>query len=208
MANKSLQHSSLTDNIFYRSMLAGNAPAQFDSDDFLEEVVLTSSAASVTFSGLDSYATAGYKHLQIRAVAAQTANIHEWKMRVNGDATAGKYWSHYLVGNGSTVTSGNTNLPYFQLKQCIPRLSALGYGADVDDSFNATIVDVLDFSDTSKNTTVRTLSGFHEAGGLGQGISLNSGGWFDTTAITSISFEPNAGSLVTGCRFSLYGSKG
>ena len=208
MANKSLQHSSLTDNIFYRSMLAGNDAyfPEFESDDFLEEVVLTSSAASVTFSGLGAYSD--YKHLQIRAVAAQTANSYDWKMRVNGDATLGNYRSHYIWGNGSTVTSDSTNVTYFQLKQSIPRLSASGYGADVDDSFNATIVDVLDFSDTSKNTTVRTLSGFHEASSLGQGISLNSGGWFDTTAITSISFEPISGSLVAGSRFSLYGSKG
>ena len=188
------------------NFLSGNAPVSFGAFDLLETQTLASSAASVTFTGLGSYSD--YKHLQIRAVAAQTANSYEWKMRVNGDATLGNYRSHYIWSNGSTVTSDSTNVTYFELKQSIPRLSAQGYGADVDDSFNATIVDVLDFSDTSKNTTVRTLSGFYEASSLGQGISLNSGGWFDTAAITSISFEPNSGSLVAGSRFSLYGIKG
>lgn len=186
-------------------LLGASSPAAV-AFDLLETTTLTSGASSVTFSGLGAYSD--YKHLQIRAVAAQTANVHEWNMRVNGDATAGKYRTHYIWGNGSTVAADNTNVTYFQLKQCIPRLSTQGYGADVDDSFNATIVDVLDFSNTSKNTTVRTLSGFHEAGGLGQGISLNSGAWFDTAAITSISFEPNSGNLVAGSRFSLYGIKG
>ena len=189
------------------NFLSGNAPVSFGAFDLLETTTLTSNATSVTFSGLDSFA-ADYKHLQIRAVAAQTYNSHHWKMRVNGDATAGKYRSHYLFGNGSTVISDNTSVAYFELRDCIPRLSNQGYGSDVDNSFNATIVDILDFSDTSKNTTVRTLSGFHEAGGLGQGISLNSGGWFDSSAITSFSFEPNGGSLVAKSRFSLYGIKG
>ena len=197
MANKSLQHSSLTDNIFYRSMLAGNAPAAFDSDDFLEEVVLTSSAASVTFSGLDSYATAGYKHLQIRAVArdnrSNTASLSYF--RLNG-ATTGYGLGHVLYGDGASVASGQVGASSY-----IDTFSTFTGSTATTGSFGAAVLDILDFSDTSKYTTTRLL------GGTNTQINLKSGLYMDTAAVTSIAFTSTT-SFVSGSRFSLYGSKG
>ena len=203
MANKSLQHSSLTDNIFYRSMLAGNAAyfPEFESDDFLEEVVITSPATSVTFSGLDSYATAGYKHLQIRAVGRsdRAASQDALYMRFNSD-TGSNYATHYLLGSGSTVSSGSSvSTAYIQ------PMVLTGATDTPTTGFDAAIIDLLDFSNSSKNTTIRALNG---KAGTVTAIRLWSGFWNNTAAVTSISLTTFVGQLVAGSRFSLYGSKG
>ena len=203
MANKSLQHSSLTDNIFYRSMLAGNAAyfPEFESDDFLEEVVLTSSATSVTFSGLDSYATAGYKHLQIRAVGRsnRAANQDALYMQFNSD-TGSNYARHYIRGDGSLVSSGATVSTTSIQPMVLP-----GTTDTPTNAFEVAIVDILDFSNSSKNTTVRTLDG--KANTINS-IYLWSGFWNNTAPVTSISLTSFVGQIIAGSRFSLYGSKG
>lgn len=204
MANKSLQHSSLTDNIFYRSMLAGNAAyfPEFESDDFLEEVVLTSSAASVTFSGLDSYATAGYKHLQIRAVVRTTwagSLLGSMQVQFNSD-TSVSYSTHRLRGNGSTVASSSYLGNRIQFNDLVPQATS---GSGV---FSALVVDILDFSSTTKNTTIKALFG-----GLASGaktVHFDSGAYFNTDAISSINLLDGDANFEVGSRFSLYGSKG
>ena len=208
MAIKSLQHSSLTDNIFYRSVLAGNDAffPEFESDDFLEEVVLSTTASSVTFSGLGTYATAGYKHLQIRMVARSNLSStynNDAFVTFNSD-TAANYSSHNLYADGYNVYSGavaNTN--YIAVKDCVPAANTPAYG------FAPAIVDILDFSNIYKNTTTRQLSGAQESNNNYDGkIVLGSGLWNNTAAITAITITYNNASFVSGSRFSLYASKG
>jgi hypothetical protein len=204
MANKSLQHSSLTDNSFYRSMLAGNDAylPEFESDDFLEEVVLTSSASSVTFSGLASYATAGYKHLQIRGVARTdrpTYDIDTILFQLNSD-TGNNYAHHSLTADGSSVTSGGQGNESSMQQYWIP--SNL-----TTDVFGAFQTDILDFSNTSKNTTLRSMSGFLTS--TYTRLRFGSGVWLSTAAVTSIKIYSNdAANFLANSRFSLYGSKG
>ena len=197
MAIKSLQHSSLTDNAFYRSVLAGNDAFEPDAEDFLEEVVLTSSAASVTFSGLDAYSD--YKHLQIRMVARDSSYATALVANLNSD-TGSNYSYHRLSGNGSSVSSGGTaSQSYANIGNMT---GADGYAAD---AFTALVTDILDFSNSSKNTTLRTFSGGYDF----TTVALYSNAWYNTAAVTSIELQPvGATSLVAGCRFSLYGSKG
>ena len=197
MANKSLQHSSLTDNIFYRSMLAGNDAflPEFESDDFLEEVVLTSSATSVTFSGLGAYSD--YKHLQIRLLARNNlaTNYGSMKATFNNDSSSSYSW-HRTRGTGSAVNSqaGINKAFMFASIQGAPSAA---------NTFAPMVCDILDFSNSSKNTTVRILNGHTNE------VTLFSGAYFKTDAITTINFSPDTGNnFVSGCRFSLYGSKG
>jgi hypothetical protein len=72
------------------------------------------------------------------------------------------------------------------------------------------IIDILDYASTSKNKTVRALSGGDQNGdGGGQGISLNSGLWMSTSAITQIDFTTTgAGNYDSSTKFALYGIKG
>lgn len=167
------------------------------SFDLLETQVLGSSQASVTFSSLSAYSST-YQHLQIRMVARTTRAVSEDGSPIiylNGDTTS-NYRSHYLVGNGSNVVSydNGTNMGLGSY----PGSSA---GAN---QFLASVVDLLDPFETTKNKTIRVLAGMP---GSFNSVRLNSGLWLSTNALTSIQVSANVASWAIGSRFSLYGWK-
>ena len=168
--------------------------------DLLETTTLTSSASSVTFSGLDAYSD--YKHLQIRMVAKSVYGGGDvLSFNLNGD-TGSNYAYHYLRGTGSAVQSNDG------VSTSTPWIATLPGSTADSDSFGAIVLDILDFSSANKNTTLRALSG--STSGSVQ-IGLYSGLWNNTNAVTSVSLFPNSfgftRNLVTGSRFSLYGVK-
>lgn len=173
---------------------SGGAAGAFD---LLTATVLSTTTASVTFSNLNTYSN--YKHLQIRAVMQDdaTTNLNRMDLQFNSD-TGTNYTYHYLNGNGSSVSSSaGTSQNKLQFFDVIT-------GSSDTNRFGAAIIDILDFSNTNKNKTVRSLGG-----GLGSSetdISLGSGVWLNTAAITSITIFGNF-SYTTGSRFSLYGVK-
>ena len=171
--------------------------------DLLETQVLTSSAASVTFTGLGSYSD--YKHLQIRAVARSNrpAAVSSLVLfRLNSDTGSNYAW-HELIGSGSSVSSdagtSTTSMAYLW------RIA--GPNADAD-AYGAMVGDLLDFSDTNKYSTFRLLQGsIHGASQVE--IGLGSGLWMNTAAVTSIDIIEGFSSTFTiGSRFSLYGIRG
>lgn len=195
-----LSTAGILDYLKTSNFLSGNKPPFSSAMELLDTRVLTTSASSVTFSGLDAYSD--YKHLQIRFTAREDANNNKLRMRVNGDNTPGKYRSHYIWGNGSSVTADNTSIAEIEVRDPIARGGALPTGI-----FSGGIVDILDFSSTTKNTTVRTLVGFAYSGG-DNSISLGGGLWDDTSAVTSFLLKPHSANWVAGCRFSIYGIRG
>jgi hypothetical protein len=162
----------------------------------LESQVLGSTTASVTFSGLAAYAST-YKHLQLRHVGRtnRALTIDVVAMQFNAD-TASNYSLHRLTGNGSSVASaGNASQGNF----FVGLIAGGNAGAD---QFGAGVIDILDPFVTTKNTTVRTLTGTTSE------INLYSGAWYNTAALTQIRLFPAASdSFVSGSRFSLYGVK-
>jgi hypothetical protein len=176
------------------SQAAGGGGGAFD---LLETTTLTTTASSVTFSGLDTLA-AGYKHLQIRMVArSDNAAVQDnnW-LEFNGDTTSSNYKYHALVGDGSSVSSFGGS-PLF--------LNEVTAASEATGNFAAKVIDILDFSSASKNTTTKTLMG--KTGTAGQRAALSSGLWIDTTAVTSIRTYLSNGSFIAGSRFSLIGIK-
>lgn len=167
--------------------------------DLLQTQVLSSPVTSITFDSLDSIA-ADYEHLQIRFVAKSTVvgNSTGLACVLNGDTTD-SYRGHILAGDGTAVSSselvftGLANLGQVQRTQ-----------SGVPGSFTAGVIDILDFSNANKNTTLRNFSG-HYAGNTR--IQLTSGGYFKTDSVTSIKLELLAPDFATGSRFSLYGVK-
>jgi hypothetical protein len=151
------------------------------------------SATSLTFSSIPST----YKHLQIRFTAKRTAtNVSALEIRFNSD-TSSSYAAHFLKGSGSSVTSGaNTNQNTLVLFEAVARSTEAG-------RTSAGVIDILDYASTTKNTTVRSLHGTLDSN---SNIYLNSGLYFQTSAIDSITFLGSTFSNVT--RFSLYGIKG
>jgi len=166
--------------------------------DLLETTTLTSSASSVTFSGLDAYSD--YKHLQIRAVGRTTQYGGLW-IQINSD-TGNNYARHRLNANGTNVTSSSaTSQSYVNFDNVF--VGALQDGnAQV---YGAAVVDILDFSSSSKNTTLRALGG-NRSTSYGM-INFSSGLWNSTAAATSIKLYDDVANLVAGSRFSLYGVK-
>lgn len=169
------------------------------SGDFqlIETVLISTNTASVTFSNLNNY-SADFKHLQIRStVRTSYANASDFiKLTFNADTTG--YSRHGLLGNGSSVSS-------YSGTDIIATADIPGATAG-SNRFGAVIFDILDAYSTSKNTTVRNISGQNSDSNV---IGLLSGLWIDTSAVTSIKLESGNGqSFVSGSRFSLYGIKG
>ena len=190
------QYSSVT--LIGIKQAALPTPTDVYSDSLLEEQILTSSAASVTFSNLDTYAALGYTNLQIRMVTKATATNNDWwpiNVEYNGDTTASNYARHVLEGNGSSVASAGAT----SNKQIAFTLNNYSTNA-----WSAAVIDLVDLFDSSKNTTARTLSG--SLGGTNR-IQLFSNVWLNTAAVTSIKLLHTDSSFLTGSRFSLYGSK-
>lgn len=191
-----LSTAGLTDYQKYGSLLAGNSPYSTGSFDLLETQVLTSSASSVTFTGLGSYSD--YKHLQVRMVVKDNDNVTTRQLytQFNSD-TGASYAAHYLGSNGSIVFSGG-----YTSQTRIYTANIFGSAKP----FTPIVQDILDFSSSNKNTTTRTFVGRVENA---YDVFLWSGLWVNTNAVTSITYTTNGASgIASGSRFSLYGIKG
>lgn len=176
--------------------------------DALATITLSSTTASVTFSGIPQ----GYKHLQLRASFQTTRpqyNIDDLNLSFNGITSGGKYTTHSMeanIQNNGTVTPYNT----YNANQIF--YIATGVSTVSANRFGAAVIDILDYTDTSKNTTVRALSGGDANGGADgyyPTVRFASGMWNDTSAVTSLRIESAFGSssLAANTTFSLYGVK-
>ena len=165
--------------------------------DSLATVTLSATASSITFSGIPS----GYKHLQIRALTrTNRADLVDYIfVNFNGDSGS-NYTRHFINGDGSTAASAaSTSATTAQL------IYAPG-ASQTSGVFGAAILDILDYANTNKYKTMRTLLGL-DGNGNGQ-ITLNSNLWMSTSAINSITFIPIPGnSFVQYTQFALYGVK-
>lgn len=168
---------------------AAGGGAAFES---IASTTLGANATTVTFSAIPST----YQHLQIRCNSRTTPAGAQDILRFNGVST-NTYDRHDLYGNGSTVTaSGNASSTYI--------LCSTG-GQDGTQP-HVMIVDIHDYNSTTKNKTVRIFAGI-DKNGSGH-VSLLSGLWRSTSAITSLSLSVASDNYLTGSTFALYGIKG
>jgi hypothetical protein len=150
--------------------------------------------SSISFNSIPST----YKHLQIRFIARGLSGGAIYT-QFNGD-TATNYSAHNLNGDGATAAAQSqtsTNTPL------IIRNGGISTTANI---FTAGIVDILDYANTSKNKTLRSLSG-QDLNGSGL-IELASNAWYITSAITSITMTQNGTGFAQFSSFALYGIKG
>ena len=176
---------------FFATAGAGGAAGSFD---LLETQVLSSTAASVTFSSLSTYAST-YQHLQIRMVARASrsgAQTDPLILRLNSTTQT---YHHHLYGNGSTIASG-TSATGFSI------LDAISGATAATNTFGAGVIDILYPFETTKNKTIKAFSGAHPV------VALSSVFWNFTTAVSSIELSAfSATNFLVGSRFSLYGIK-
>lgn len=183
----------------YTDMLAGNTTWNPWSPDGAFDALATvtvpsGGVASVTFAGIPNT----YKHLQIRTIAKSTSTASQGDLTFNGDTGSNYAW-HQLFGNGSSAGADNST----------SRANIVGVASLVTSSnanvFSASIVDILDYANTTKNKTVRHLVG-QEDNSTGV-ISLNSGLWQNTAAINTITITARSNAIAQFSQFTLYGVK-
>lgn len=178
--------------------VAGAGVQAGGSYDLLATELLTTSAASVTFSGLSAY-TSTYKHLQIRMTnkTDRGATNDQGYVTVNGDTGSNYAW-HRMYGDGSSVPAAAGSSATRMEIYFMP-----GDTATPSQAYSAVVMDILDPFNTSKNTTFRVLGG--DVANSTR-IGLWSGAWFNTAALTSVTIDQIYGSnFLSGSRFSLYG---
>lgn len=164
-------------------------------------VVPSGGAASVTFSSIPST----YTHLQVRMIARSTRtgiNRDYASFYFNSD-TGANYRGHNLNGDGSSASAGDDY--GFTTEMGVFWLAGNDSGTNV---FGAAVMDILDYANTNKYKTTRTLSGI-DVNGTNGNITLNSGLWMSTSAISSITIKPTSGTTnwMQYSSFQLYGVK-
>ena len=184
-----------------RSLLAGNTAFNPSSYESIATVTVGSGgAANVEFTSIP----ATYTHLQVRGIArtAKASAPDVLRIRFNSD-TGNNYARHLLYGDGTSALAagaGSGNLM---------SLGTIGANNSTADAFSGHIIDVLDYKDTNKYKTLRALNGFSNNTSSNEEISLTSGLWQNTNAITSILiFADSASNLSQYTQFALYGIKG
>ena len=159
-------------------------------------------SSSITFSSIPST----YKHLQIRILTRMTRAVSyasQCPITFNSDTT-NYYRGHYLNGDGSTASAGaftgGTPLGCWSVW-------AVGNSATAN-AFSANIVDILDYQNSNKYKTVRTLYGT-DINGVNGDVGLYSSLFMSTAAITDLTITcSNSSNFMQYSSFALYGIKG
>ena len=173
--------------IIASSLLA--AAGDFES---IATTTLSTTTASVTFSSIP----ATYTHLQLRGIACGPARFG---MEFNSD-TASNYNHHFVYGDGASVGAGGS-------ANTTPASgTSIGIASTGSTYFTPFVVDILDYANTNKYKTWKSLNGY-DANGSGY-VVLYSGAWRNTNAISQIKIaqtETFTGNFNQYSTFALYG---
>ncbi len=186
MASISLKYKSKQGNL--------TAPGDVDPGAMIPIATTTLSTATgtITFSNIPQ----SYEHLQVRGIARRSSGNTNTIVRFNSDSSS-NYATHYLLGNGSSASAGaETSATRFYLD--VLTASATSYAGSV--------LDILDYTNTNKFKTARSLSGI-DLNGSGT-VFFCSGLWRSTNAITTITLSLESGNnFEQYTSFALYGIK-
>lgn len=180
----------------WASQISGHLWEPQGAYDALSTVTVPSGGvASITFAGIPT----GYKHLQLRGIALSASAGAVIYANYNSDSGA-NYARHRLVGAGGNPPNafGASGQTTFSIFGDLTGTAATPSPAGI-------IMDVLDYSNTSKLKTTRILSGA-DRNGSGE-IELISSLWNNTNAINQITLTVG-GSVSTfaqNSQFTLYG---
>ena len=165
-------------------------------DSIATTTVGAGGASTITFSSIP----ATYTHLQIRFIGRiTTGSWADLQLTFNGSTTG--YTRHQLEGTGTSATA------YGAASQAnIPIASGITGSTQTAGVFGVGVTDILDYTNTNKYKTVRSLSG-GDNNGSGY-VDLQSGLWMDTTAVSSITLKSGVNTLAQYTQAALYGIKG
>jgi hypothetical protein len=143
-----------------------------------------------------------YTHLQIRGILRtnEAGSASNSRIRINSDSSS-NYAYHYLVGDGGSAYSGAAS------SQTSGLTGIMAGGTATSGIFGGIVIDILDYANTNKNKTIRSLAGL-DLNGSGGRIEFCSSLWMSSSAITSIKIDNFAGgNIVQYSQLALYGIK-
>jgi hypothetical protein len=180
-------------------------PAVTNSYESIATVTVSSNQATISFTSIPST----FKHLQIRGIARTNTgtSLQDVRIRFNSD-TASNYSSHKLYGDGTgAYASGNASQT--------SGFSGLAVDGGIGASFiSASVIDILDYTSTTKAKTVRVLSGNDSNTSTAVGyLQYGSSAWYKNTSsvyesVSNIDLTLTANSFAQYSQFALYGIKG
>jgi len=179
--------------LFNAGAAAGGAG---DYESIATVTVGSGGSSSISFTSIGT----DWTHLQIRGIVRKAFSTGTTAFKANFNSDTGmNYTNHQLYGNGSSAgADGNatgtySNMPYFAIAT-----------QQSDTAYGAFVVDILDYRNTNKYKTIRSLAGY-ETNSVGF-INLASSLWLSTSAINSITLATYAsGNIDQYSKFALYG---
>lgn len=174
----------------------GTPPSTNSYESIATVTVGSGGTSTITFSSIPST----YKHLQVRGIGKSTngANGANLFLKANSDAGNNYSW-HQLYGDGVSTGAGG-------IASLSPVITTSLTGTASTSTFASTVIDILDYANTSKYKTFRSLGGYDvNAGGV---VQLRSSVWMNTAAINTLTFTVDGYNFSEYSSFALYGIKG
>ncbi len=148
-------------------------------------------AGSLTMSSIP----ATYKHLKVVISGVGDSGFQEIYARINGDS-AFHYDTQWLSASGSSVVAGS-----------VLSANAMQVGIIGGSNPSANEITIPEYSVSGLTHPVICHTCYLESAGPSTLWHAASRNWSNTSAITSLTFLPNAGNFAAGTHISLYGMK-
>ena len=194
MAIRKFSASSLTNPNSKSSKLWDQETTLGTFESIATATVDSGGASVITFNNIPS----NYTHLQVRGIIR--GNTQE-VVRVYLNNDSGANWSQHILysgGGGAFGVSGTASTGFY-----LTRTVGVSTGASI---FTTFILDILDYSNTTKYKTAQHVYGW-DANGSGY-VGLESAAWMNTAAVTRLDLTPNSFSFQQYSHVSLYGIRG
>jgi hypothetical protein len=174
------------------SSISGSKAVTNSYESIATVTVGSGGSSSISFTSIPST----FKHLQIRWIALNGTSPGYTKINFNSDTGANYAW-HQIYANGSSVVAAGGGSKTFAIAD-----ESVGGATS---TAGVAVADILEYTNTNINKTVRVLSG-RDQNGSGN-IVFNSGAWFNTAAITRIDLTFSSSNVAQYSSFALYGCK-
>ena len=155
-------------------------------------------SASITFSNIPQ----NFKHLQLRGIASTNqASPQDIYATLNSDSGS-NYSYHQLIGNGGATYAGATT--------STNHILVAGNGSAITGYYSSFVMDLLNYSSSSKNKTARSLLGFdtNYTGGANWNkmtVGMASSLWMSTSPVNSLTITLGSGDFAQYSQLELYG---
>ena len=194
MAIRRFSTSTISGTKSFKTWDGETFPGYFES---IATALGTGSSGEINFTNIPQ----NYAHLQIRGYSLVNVTNEDVLLRVgNSTIDSGSTYSWHEMrgaGGGAPSSTSQTNQAFIYAG------SNTGSGTYP----YVFIIDVLDYTNTNKNKTVRSLAGTERNSTDGT-TSIFSGVWRNTAAIDTIRLYAASGQFSVSSHFALYGIRG